>query len=150
MEPRLWHAVQIMTRCHEHPNGRSRVLIQENWQCVARGIWRPISILHCWQCGTTVRKQHTQVRLLSTSSRCLNVALYWKGIFLFPVGKHLAQTTFTRSNKTCLLPLSAIPSPIVLHNISMHLTLNKLFRKASCRLQTVCTKQHEIIRCFNV
>lgn len=70
--------------------------------------------------------------------------------FLFPVGKHLAQTTFTRSNKTCLLPLSAIPSPIVLHNISMHLTLNKLFRKASCRLQTVCTKQHEIIRCFNV
>lgn len=149
MEPRLRHAVQIMTRCHEHHNGRICVLDQKQtgdvWLEVF--VWAKAFCTH----GIVVQQwaNSAKVNLLSTSSRCLNPAVYWKGTFV-SCGEGSCTNNIYTLKQNLFTPPSAIPSPIVLHNVSVHLTLNKLFRKASCHLKRVYTKQHGIIHCFNV
>lgn len=118
MQFRLWlDAMNI-------PREEACVLIQENWQYVAGGIWGGIRFLQHWR--------HCTVQQCATKHRFIS---------LFPVLDHLAPTTFTHSNKNSFLPIGL--------SFPIHLTLNKLFGKGSCHLQTVCRKQNEIIHRFN-
>lgn len=150
MEPRLRHAVQIITPCHEHPNGRSRVLIQENWQCVAGGIWWATIIPQHWQRGTTVHKHHAGsfIKHVVTPPRSRTLL---SGNICFPWGSILHKQHLHAQTKPVYSPVgrSLFPHCVAQHERSGS-TLNKLFRRASCHLQTACSKQHEIIHSFNV
>ena len=136
-----------MTRCHEHPNGSSRVLSQENWQCVAGAIWRGIGTPAplAARCNGA-QAASAQVHSLSMSSCCLNPALYSEGTFVSRGGSISHKQHLHAQTKPVYSPVGrSFP-----HYVTQRQTLNKLFRKASCHLQTVYAKQHEIIHCFNV